>query len=818
MSKQVLYMKYHPAKKEIEFRRFQSGEKVKIKKGSKLRTYMNQRGTFVLQNYGRQFFDDIAEVFDGEKKIDIKVMTTAIDYDDFCQMIENYNESNECKCQFSPELVCELPDMNQTFEEVKRYGQQSIGILDNFRNELDKPKFENDKVKEFVSTLDNQVKVQITEIKDKIESLNDNRVNLCFTGVYSSGKSTLINALLGYKILPENIKSETAKMIEICSPRRGEKVKIKFKIYEEHSEIEWNEGEQCFEFIKGPSECDVRTKLQDQLNDLQSKKGKQHEQIYGILKELNSDKDISSTIEVFFPIALDNENFQFKIFDTPGSDSNCPEHQIELQKALKEQTQSILIFVATPDRLEGTGNNSLLNELTEAGQKSSKTSIDIARSLFVINKADTIEAYEREDLQSGEIKSQGNPIKLNDKKLFFISAKNAYAAKSIKNNIADRRERLIVKKSIPIDEKDLFYKQNQCATSELATKKMIAKCDKALEEAEQKEKDEDIVWISSGLYALENEIIQYAEKFASSVRAFAIIDSMDKVVNSLTQEAKSLQGDNQKSIEDIDDQIEKFKKFIFGEIEDKKSKMLPQRDKNEDSERIARELGVDSPNFRKSVIDPVIQRVDEQFSGWFLGYGKITVKDGDNDKIKQTIESLINQFNDRCISKRNQLIEKKKIEFIESIKDVIRKNGDISEELKKSILNIPVPEINIDDFTNWDKIYAKHIYTDKLWFFETKSLDKEGLIKDIDDELSDKSAKLFDRFIKDYSHTLEEVIKFLKNHFIKNLDKYSLKLKAMNESKKEMKQLGKEIHKIVDELGKCKKELDEIIWGGVQNV
>ena len=425
MSKQVLHMKYHPAKKEVEFRRFQSGKEMCIDRNSKLTKYMNQRGTFILQNYGNQFFNDIAAAFDGEKKIDIKVMTTEIDYDDFCQMVEEYNKSKRCKCQFYPELVCELPDMNQTFEEVKTYGNNSIWILDDFRNELAKPKFKNDNVKEIVSRLDNKIKNQIEEVKDKIESLSDNRVNLCFTGVYSSGKSTLINALLGYKILPENIKSETAKMIEICSPRRGEKVKIKFKIYEERSEIEWNESEQCFEFIKGPSECDVRTSLQNQLNDLQSKKSKQHEQIYGILKELNSEQFISSTIEVFFPITLDNEKFQFKIFDTPGADSNCPEHQMELQKALKEQTQSILIFVATPDRLEGEGNNSLLNELTEAVQKSSKTSIDIARSLFVINKAETIRADERESLQSGEIKSKGNNIKLNDKKLFFISAKNA---------------------------------------------------------------------------------------------------------------------------------------------------------------------------------------------------------------------------------------------------------------------------------------------------------------------------------------------------------------------------------------------------------
>ena len=38
MSKQALMMKYHPAKKEIEFRRFQDGKEIVIRSDSILRT------------------------------------------------------------------------------------------------------------------------------------------------------------------------------------------------------------------------------------------------------------------------------------------------------------------------------------------------------------------------------------------------------------------------------------------------------------------------------------------------------------------------------------------------------------------------------------------------------------------------------------------------------------------------------------------------------------------------------------------------------------------------------------------------------------
>ena len=50
MSKLYLQMKYHPAKKEVEFRRFENGKEIMIS-GGKLQRYMNKKGQFVLQDH-----------------------------------------------------------------------------------------------------------------------------------------------------------------------------------------------------------------------------------------------------------------------------------------------------------------------------------------------------------------------------------------------------------------------------------------------------------------------------------------------------------------------------------------------------------------------------------------------------------------------------------------------------------------------------------------------------------------------------------------------------------------------------------------------
>lgn len=247
MNKQILVMKYHPAKKDVEFQRFQNGHNVPIRPDSRLMQYMKQKGKFVLQDHGNSFFDDIANAFDGLKSVDIQVITTKLDYEDLVQMVDLYNAQSE-KCKINLTSLIELPDMATTYLEVKKYGEQAASILASHRQKLYEVDLKNDQVKQSADSFARQIHEEIQNIKGKIDSLSDNRVSLCFAGVYSAGKSALINAIMGYRILPESIKSETAKMFKVCSPKPGENVKIGFTIFGVTSEIEWNPAAQCFEF------------------------------------------------------------------------------------------------------------------------------------------------------------------------------------------------------------------------------------------------------------------------------------------------------------------------------------------------------------------------------------------------------------------------------------------------------------------------------------------------------------------------------------------------------------------------------------------
>jgi len=507
-------MKYHPAKKEVEFHRFEDGQEIAIRSDSRLMQYMNAKGNFVLQDHGNAFFEDIANAFDGQKDIEMQVVTTKMDYEDFVQMVEYHNADSE-ECQITPTLIAELPDMAHTFDEVKKYGEQATEILRKHRQKLFEIPLENENVKKSAESFAEQIDEERNNIHDKIDSLNDNAVSLCFTGVYSAGKSTLINALLGYKILPEKITSETAKMFCISSPKANENVTISFEIGNHYTALMWNKSKEGFEFTCGPMKDETKEQIQDEVNRVYTEKLAQHDQIRAILTMLNNMDDVSSDIRIRFPVALDSPNVQYVIYDTPGTDSNYAQHQTVLMDALSEQKQSILIFVAAPNKTEGSGNNALLKYLKEAEEKNSKTSIDIGRSLFVINWSDSIDADARKDLQHEEIKYKDDDsfsIRLADKKLFFLSAKFGYAARAVKNGIASEKDQCEFRKGIT-NMTDKFggycYRENRCARSEFATNRMIERCEEALADAEERKDDSSILEVATGLYALESEILQW---------------------------------------------------------------------------------------------------------------------------------------------------------------------------------------------------------------------------------------------------------------------------------------------------------------------
>jgi len=819
MSNQKLQMKYHPAKKEVEFKRFQSSQEIPIRSDSKLTKYMNKKGRFVLQDHGKSFFEDITRAFDGEKTVKIEVITTKIDFEDFKQMIEHFNVGSTCHIDAT--LLCELPDMNETFHTVKEHGEKSMKILKEHQAKFHYLIASNDSVKTCVENFSAEVLKEVKSIEEKISSLNENSINLCFAGVYSAGKSALINAILGYSILPENINSETAQIFRIQSPEHDKPVRITLNIQNDFTEIVWNKSAKYFEFTAGPSESVSRRNIQTTIN--MNKEKLQHIQICEILKTLNNDKDFLLNIKIFFPIPLDNGKVQFTIYDTPGTDSNYNDHQQVLEHALTDQTHSILIFVVAPNKTEGEGNNALLNYLKEVDQKDSKTSIDIGRSLFVMNWADSIEIAERNDLNTAEIRDKNDEklsIKLADKKLFFTSAKIAYAAKANKNGIATGKEDYVIEfdgKKASNEKYGCYYQQNRCATSEFATKEMISRSDEALKNAKKKNDNNEILHICSGLHALETEIITYGEKYSSAVKAFAIIDSVDKALAKMNNSAKSLEGQTQGKIEKNQAGIELLRRTIYDIIQRSYEKRAMPKDVLIPDDVLKR-LHLDKESLMGNVIGKPKSFIDKLLRKGFFGLGKVKFKENDKKFISECIVNVLDDFTSDFKKARRNSLEELRDGFIEEVKKAIQDNGELSDKAKQYVLDIRSPEVkecaNIADF---GELYDSHKRSDKFLFFEREYIDKDKFIQVVEEKLAVIADGLYTDYGKDYRKSIVVVLKEVEDEFINNIEKYSVLIKALLEEKEVMEQLQKLFLEVASSLEECQEELNCVIWSGEKN-
>ena len=834
----ILQMAYHPAKKEVQFKRFQNGREIEITERSKLVPYMSRKGNFVLQHYGQDFFNDIADVFDGQKAIEMRVITTKPDFLDFQQMVEHYNKTNTKHVQIhaTPGTALSdaegyLPDMNQVYENVRDYGLQASEILDDLRGQFSDIPQDKEAIKQSVAIFDGDIQQEIERIKEKVDDLGKNDVNLCFAGAYSTGKSALINALLGYRILPESSDSKTARMFRIRSPKTcDEPVSITCKIGESSTRLEWSSDK--FKLVDGPTENTSVTKINQKLQKFESKPHKKHEQMCGLLETLNDEAAVGTDIDVVFPIPLDTDNVQFTIFDTPGTDSNYETHQETLVDALSEQSNSILIFVAAPDKMEGAGNR-LLFKFINKTKKEGPATIDISRSLFVINKADTVDRKDRESKQKAQITipkpQQGDKgeadddvldeddalggdindtITLSDKKLFFVSAKDAYAAKAKKAGIATSEDSSSFTMARfkctdeELAEQNRYYKQNKCANSDLTTKHMIAQCDEALAAAETANDEIEMVHISSGLYALEKELVQYGEKYAAAVRAYAMIDGVNKALTNLQKKSSMLQAQNEDTLRKINHGIDELKSTIMQSI----NKALDKHKLEDDvipKER-AKYLKLDAETF-KDVEKKVTKAIDRRLNQLLRNDEK------KKEQINNDIDRILREWTKGYVEKRNILLDNVRRDAIKDAREAIEKTGKLDPNAIQEVCNIQPSEVEPKS-VSIARLYDTSKMPWDFWWIHMTFVDKKQFKSAVKGELARYQSYRGKEFRKDYADSLNTLLRAIQKEFWKNLDKYSLLMRAMLENRQSVEVLHNQIIAAIAKLTELQESLNNVIW------
>lgn len=842
-NRQKLIMKYHPAKKQVIFERFSGRDKMEIPETSGLFKYMNRSGRFILQDQSNEFLEDIAHTFAGLEEAKIDIVTTKNDYEDFVEMVKFYN-SEKPDTKITINSLTELPDMDEAYKYVIEYGQETKVILTKYLEELETLDIPANYsgIKSAVEQMANVAREKLKGIDEKFNSVaRGDNIRLCFSGVFSSGKSSLINAILGYPILPEAILIETAKTFSIQSPKGDGKIKVECKIEKELVIISWsNEKPEIYTELCGNGNVESLQRIVDRKNGEPV-----YVQLQNVLKCLNDEeevKEVSAEIKVFFPIPLDDEKVHFTIFDTPGTDPDISSHKKILLDALSSQTHSILIFVAAANNLQGEGSRSLVEYLKQFEKSKSKTSIDIGRSLFVINWADAIDMKAREELRDkGEIKvmpkkqeNQGDSgdqdddeeqndaihkIDLPTRRLFFTSAKYALLAAAVRNKTAseDQIEEMKDSKANILSEKrGQYFMQDRCAQSQFGTKRIIENSQKALEEAQKNNDDMEIFHVASGLYALENEMVTYGKKFAAAVRTYAIIENVEDAFNMISSQANMLVNRNKQDRAGIESEIKDITDTLESAMTEAHRKYFPDSgDEGLFSVEDKDALHLSQIYIKNDIIDEAVTGIKKVLKNKirFKG-GQINLTKFRRNKINEVIERVINSFQYELIINFEKLLTDKRDGFIRSVKEAFYNNGGLSDDAREMIPNISVPEIKDANMyrSEFTRIMEDLIEYRFKFIFRLPMATEKELYDKLEEALMRKTEELVDYFYAEYKKEGDSISGEIHKSYTQNLNTYSTMLRGLIENRETMQEIGGKLQTVASKINECTDKLEGIIW------
>ena len=461
-----VFIKYNPYKLETEItvdgKKLAQNSKLreKIEDGSRLQEWVEELPQILIDEYNDTDFD-------------ITFHGTLLDYEDLREVFELAYENGKLIA-----VIDRIPAKETSDKEI---------LIDNVFKEIQEGPFEE---------------LKDSEIINAFQHAKSSDFEVCVVATMSAGKSTLINAMLGTKLMPSKQEACTAIITRIKDTN--------------NSDTSW----------------------QAEVYNKDNRIIESHEELtYSTMDRLNGDENVS-LIKVSGNIPfVSAEDVSLVLIDTPGpNNSRNPEHKKVQREFLDESSKSLVLYI-----MEGTfgsdDDNDLLKRVADSMKVGGKQSKD--RFIFVVNKVD-----DRKPKEDGDLKPTLERIRAYLKKhgitnpnLFPAAALPALNIRLIANGEEvdeDTLEETDTKVGKLNRNEDLHLEKYASLPSSIH-KDINTQLLKAIEEEKEKDikKKYKEALIHTGVVSIEAAIRQYVEKYAKTAKIKNIVDTfihkMDEV-------------------------------------------------------------------------------------------------------------------------------------------------------------------------------------------------------------------------------------------------------------------------------------------------
>lgn len=801
---------YSPITRNYKFKRNGQSADFEIGSWQKLRnTYQKDGVNKFLQEVNNSFFDALYQICYGTLNgeiVDINIQTTKDVYEDFKNMIENYN--NKIGKSERNIRLGNLIEMESN-ENVRNHIYKRTSDIKELLEKFD--------LNDFDSSVINIINTHIDKIKCMLnENSSENAISLCVTGVYSTGKSTFINALIGENLLESENETTTASVFTITKVTQNDPIKISFNIVSpelEKIQLIFKDG-----IFKSEKEI-CNQEISNELIPLLSSSKSCIEQIHSITKyingkikkhsdflDLNDKKEddetgikykdvvIATNVDIYYPFEIGGE-IPVKIYDTPGTNSSFWGDKRIIEDTLTDQKNSILITLLSPDKSDDNEGHKILFNIFDKAEKEN-TCIDKSRLFFIWNKIDgtncRIEKIDTKKKAIIKIKDENENIKiikLDEYPQFFMSSSKALLAKELLKNEDDEKfkdDYEDTKVRLNLSEECLYGWQ---------TEEFKSSSQNELRRVEGKEYKESI--IRSGLYSVEKGINDYINKYAGAILSNGLYEKIKEINEDLIIEIKSEKEKQKKALEKENGKFEEKKQELISLITDTKCQVKKDIRQKYQSQKL------DDYN------EAIIKKIDELYgkkykhSAWKgeKSISEFHLKTNTNI-LSNLVSSDLNKFVSSIYKKTNEDIAKEKEELFNKISEMLSKefsNGiglNNWERIKKIVLNNLKNDIQ-------KKMQPKI----NEFFFWSKSKDFKIDAKNF---VIENTASIQDT-IKDFYKSMESIIDEITNNYKDNLEEYSESLVKIQNAREKEEEKYQQIQKLSDKIVEIVAEIDKKI-------
>ena len=428
-----------------------------------------------------------------DSNVIIEFTGTVSDYEDIESVFNVYKDKISATCNFHK--TADITDVERTIDK----------IFENIKNG------------------------PVAELKDKkiiqaFEKAKDSKFEINVVATMSSGKSTLINALLGQQLMPAANEATTATIVKIIDTDQ-----------DNFSAIAYDKSGQIVKKLDNVT-----------LEDMQA---------------LNADVKVS-TVEIKGKIpCVSSVGMKLVLVDTPGpNNSRDKSHEEMTYKMIADSDKSLVLYVMNGQQLGINDEKIFLDYVCQSMKDGGKKARE--RFIFAVNKMDAFSPDPQDDGPECITKALDNvKAGLEDREIYNpnIFPVCSLPALQKRAEMKGTRARALRDFVEMCEEYDVMHFENYYQYNNLPQTVR-----NRIENFKVQMGEDDAIEIHTGIVSVEQAIAQYINKYARTTKVFDLVQSFNEKLNELAAVAHledAIRNDKNAKAE-IEKQISKIKANI----------------------------------------------------------------------------------------------------------------------------------------------------------------------------------------------------------------------------------------------------------------